>query len=210
VVVRCERPQLYRATAPATGLHPSIVDPTQSQRPRALNTPTFLIDWHPFRATMFSNIREIAHRSRHLFQGRLSPRVGTRERCTPQRSLFIGIGRAPRSNIGKIPHRSGHPFHTALISRPLVRLAPSCVEAFIKHMRQIADRSRHTALLLPGSALLRLALSLPMTTSSHTASREAGEFGLALLRLTSVSADAFPPLRSAACSALYIVKLVAV
>jgi hypothetical protein len=40
--------------------------------------------------------------------------------------------------------------------------------------------------------------------------KEVGEVGLALLRLTSVSADAFPPLKSAACGALYIVELVAV
>jgi hypothetical protein len=46
--------------------------------------------------------------------------------------------------------------------------------------------------------------------SSAVVLKEVGEFGLALLRLTSVSADAFPPLKSAACGALYIVELVAV
>jgi hypothetical protein len=138
----CERPQLYTATTPATGLHFSIVDPTQSQRPRALNTPTFLVDWHRFRTSVSSNIGEIAHRSRDPFEGRLplvvlcshrlSPRVDTRELSTTQRSLFIGIGRAPAgSNIGKTAHRSRHLFHTELFSRRLVRLTPSCVTAAI-------------------------------------------------------------------------------
>jgi hypothetical protein len=46
--------------------------------------------------------------------------------------------------------------------------------------------------------------------SSAVVLKEVGEFGLALLRLTSEFSDAFPPLKSAACLTLYIVELVAV
>ena len=40
--------------------------------------------------------------------------------------------------------------------------------------------------------------------------KEAGEIALALLRLTSASADVFPPLKSAAGGALHIVEIVVV
>jgi hypothetical protein len=46
--------------------------------------------------------------------------------------------------------------------------------------------------------------------SANRVLKETGEVAFALLKLTSASADAFPPLKSAAGGALHIVEMVSV
>ena len=120
----CERPQLYTATTPATGLHFSIVDPTQSQRPRALNTPTFLVGWHRFRAPVLSNLKSpivLDTRFKGAYLSSSCAPFADTSQIQHSRVLIHPTFQSSRlPEHRKDRHRSRHPFHTALISRRLV------------------------------------------------------------------------------------------